>query len=365
MNIDFHFGATYVIARAAGFDHLLAHRIACASEYVDDAVTEGVIRFAGGPMYEHMSSAHKMLDYRNFEELANHHAWIPFHFLPGNNGKSAETANAASFEEKLVTTPDSWVARDMVRACIADRHQPYALHRLGITMHVYADTWAHQGFSGIAAPQNRISHISDPGLPDSQHMMAKLANYFGDIFDRGSSSFIGDVLPLGHGAALSYPDQPYLVWTYTDDQGQTTTRHNPDVFMEAAEQMCKAMQHYRAGDTEAPVEGLPSAIGDKLHQLFTTVTQPDPLKRHRLWLDAIAAGAFGFAGEPLTYAETGPGSWLDQALKVSDGSFSAETRFDFEAPFLSSDWKLFHDALLAHRFSVINTILPRYGICVA
>ena len=33
--------------------------------------------------------------------------------------------------------------------------------------------------------------------------------------------------------------------------------------------------------------------------------------------------------------------------------------------FLISDWKMFHDALQAHRFEVIHEILPKYGISAA
>ena len=86
MQIDFHHTVTYVAARAAGFGHREGETIAYCAQYVDDAVNSGTIRFLNGAMYSRISSAHKMLDYRNFEKLANHHVWLPFHFLPGNGG---------------------------------------------------------------------------------------------------------------------------------------------------------------------------------------------------------------------------------------------------------------------------------------
>ena len=89
MQIDFHHTATYVTARSAGFGHRKADTVAYAAQYVDDAINSGTLRFHNGAMYTRISSAHKMLDYRNFEKLANHHVWIPFHFLPGNGGKKA------------------------------------------------------------------------------------------------------------------------------------------------------------------------------------------------------------------------------------------------------------------------------------
>ena len=33
--------------------------------------------------------------------------------------------------------------------------------------------------------------------------------------------------------------------------------------------------------------------------------------------------------------------------------------------FMTSDWKNFHDALQAHRFSLIYDLLPGFGICAA
>ena len=80
MQIDFHHGVTYVVARSAGLGHREAETVAYCSQYVDDATNSGVVHFDNGAMYSRISSAHKALDYRNFDKLANHHVWIPFHF---------------------------------------------------------------------------------------------------------------------------------------------------------------------------------------------------------------------------------------------------------------------------------------------
>ena len=101
MQIDFHHTATYVIARFAGFENEEAKIIAHSAQYVDDATNDGTINFDNGAMYKRISSAHKMLDYRNFADLANHQVWIPFHFLPGNGGKPAGMNPAGSFIEKI------------------------------------------------------------------------------------------------------------------------------------------------------------------------------------------------------------------------------------------------------------------------
>jgi hypothetical protein len=48
---------------------------------------------------------------------------------------------------------------------------------------------------------------------------------------------------------------------------------------------------------------------------------------------------------------------------MSDEDVSNEDRPIHCPPeFFSSHWKLFHDALLAHRFYVLNELLPAYGV---
>jgi len=46
--------------------------VAYCSQYIDDGTNAGTIKFDNGAKYRRLSSAHKMLDYRNFKELANH-----------------------------------------------------------------------------------------------------------------------------------------------------------------------------------------------------------------------------------------------------------------------------------------------------
>ena len=107
-----------------------------------------------------------MLDYRNFKELANHEVWIPFHFLPGNDGLQAGKDPSGKFINKIICEPNSYIAQDMIHSCIENKNTLYGLHRLGITMHVYADTWAHQGFAGVNHKVNNASKIKKEGRID-------------------------------------------------------------------------------------------------------------------------------------------------------------------------------------------------------
>jgi len=166
MQIDGHHGATYVAARSAGFTHVEAEKIAYAAQYVDDATNEGLVQFERSVyMYSRIASAHKMIDYNNFMDVKNHLAWLPFHFLPGNGSLPAGENSDGGEIAKLVCRPDSHVARDMLRFAFKDRGTLRELQRLGIAMHVYADTFAHQGFVGALCLANQTNNLTS-GNPD-------------------------------------------------------------------------------------------------------------------------------------------------------------------------------------------------------
>jgi hypothetical protein len=354
MQIDFHHGVTYICARLAGFEHQAASTIAYCAQYVDDATNAGLIRFDNGALFSRLSSAHKMLDYRNFRVLANYRVWIPFHFLPGNGGLPVNQEPDGSFIEKLICRPNSYVAQDMVKECINRRATPYGLHRLGITMHVYVDTWAHQGFAGVNHRVNEARQwVDGTGQPD-RALMSRLKGYF-----------ISEALPLGHGAVLSNPDKPFLQWGYTNGRGEQIYRNNPVDFLTAADHMCQAMQRYRLGDPDATVPGLPEPDKTLIAQMLKTITDHDGEARHQQWLAAIAAGKFSFGAAEVSYTSKGKGSWKHQALGTECEFDRDNDVFPYQPNFLASNWKLFHDALQAHHFHIIHELLPKYGICVA
>ncbi|MCU0565223.1 MAG: hypothetical protein MUF49_01335 [Oculatellaceae cyanobacterium Prado106] len=353
MQIDFHHGVTYVLARLAGFEHEAASIIAYSAQYVDDAINGGLIRFSNGALFSRMSSAHRMLDYRNFKELSNHHVWIPFHFLPGNNGLPAGQEAGGAFIDRLICRPNSYVAQDMVKECIREQHRPYALHRLGITMHVYADTWSHQGFAGINHPINVATRLVDAqGNPDRK-LMSRMAGYF-----------ISEALPLGHGAVLSNPDRPFLRWGYTNGRGEQIWRDNPKDFLEAADHLYQALRCYQLGDpTFKEADEIPKPDRLLIDKMLRTTTDEDKHARHQKWVSAIAQGQFSFGKAIVTYLPKGKNSWKYIALGTEKVIDQTDETFAYSQTFLNSHWKRFHDALQAHHFHILHELLPRYGIC--
>jgi hypothetical protein len=339
---------TYVVARIAGFPHEDADIIAYAAQYVDDATSAGVVRFDNRAIYTRISSSHKNTDFENFDPVDDLLVWMPFHFLPGNGGAAAGDNPAGTFIDKIVTYPDSPVAREMVQAAILDHAKPYSLHRLGITLHVYADTWAHQGFAGVLHEINNVTDFRETG--DSK------------AFAKGLSWFINHFLekavpPLGHGKALIFPDMPFLSWKYKNGRGLVIERNNTEIFCDAANGTCRALQRYR-GQSE-------TGIGDKdmrsIRNLFSGQKMREGAARHAAWRKAIATGEFSFGPATVAYADEGESSWKAQAL----GSSRDLPRYPYNKSFLTSNWKLFHDALQLHRLTVSHDILPKYDICAA
>jgi hypothetical protein len=347
MQIDFHHTVTYVVARAAGFDHPDAEVLAYSAQYVDDAIVKGPVNFDIGAMYMRISSAHKSLDPENLDNHENRMVWQAFHFLPGNGGRIAGEDPPGSFIDKLVCTPDSPIAREMLSSCINNQEKPYSLHRLGVTMHVYADTFAHQGFAGVS---HEINKVRNAGAVDS---------HSGLLQTWGDRLLEGVVPPVGHGRAQFLPDLPFLTWHYSNWRDVYVERNNTDTFLQAADAMCKAMRRYRQKDATADVIGLTDGDTQHIRELFLKEKDTDPTKRHQNWLKAIGEGQFSFGSVTLEYADLGPTSWKAQALGTSDD----RQEYPYRVGFLNMNWKLFHDALQLHRLIVLHDILPKYGIC--
>jgi len=359
MQIDFHHAVTYVLARLAGFNYEQANIIAYSSQYVDDSNCDVFVKFNNGALYKPICSAHKILDYRNFDQLADHLVWVPFHFLPGNNGLLNSKGQEDDFISRIICRPNSYVAQDLVAECIRNCEKENSLHRLGITLHVYADTWAHQGFAGIQDDVNLVKYLEDDET--SQTLTGKIAEFFQDKFDREQSRFVAGVSPLGHGAVLSYPDRPYLKWKYEDNYGNKIERNNPLDFLNAAQNMYKVMKRFLWADPFAEVPNMDEQDSKQLAQLLQNLTSPDGIVRHQEWLKRIREGEFRFGPEEVHYDEN---EWINTALGSYLEKFPIE-KLEYEPNFLDTDWKKFQDALIDHHYYLLRVLLPNYDICIA
>lgn len=354
MNIDFHYGVIYLVSRLAGMNPVDAQIVAHSSQYVDDATTPGILQFAGGEQFQRIASAHEMLDFRNEFNSDNKLVWTPFHFLPGGEGNS--------LEDKAICKPDSAIAKAMVKRSINGRQAENALHRLGVTLHVYVDTWAHQGFTGMVSKHNVVVHLQGDDY-DHNNWFSTLAARIEGLGESAAALSLDVVSGLGHGVALHFPDMPWAKWEYTNGHGITIFRNNLPDFVEAADMACKAVQGFLKGNVEYESEtGLPNDAKHVIERIFESNRSHDPAERLHLLSQKIRAGEIpGICEEVPVYISKGPNSWKHLATGIAekdDGTGIPSWSEHFE----ESDYRKVHDAIKLHRFVITEEILPAHQL---
>ncbi|MDC9728354.1 MAG: hypothetical protein PSN04_03360, partial [Methyloprofundus sp.] len=322
------------------------------------------------------------------------------------------------FLPRLICRPNSPIAQLMVKNCIQSlgKQEPTnrqsiayrkALSRLGISMHVYADTWAHQDFAGVSHQFNELSDIrsSGHGLDDE-----RVKNIGAGWWNKLKSKVTGDFMPLGHGPALTYPDLPFLTWQYQrpeewrsysrnldfDDEGYVT-RNNTEIFLDAAQHMYTAMCAFKQADSRVDLnnpKNLPGEYTDKIRAAFLEHTSIKASERHSEWEKKINGNYFSFAmNEDKLHYDPEEKQWKSAILKgervsnlgaplntllnrgkaflsgvlpeVIQVEYNVAYQYPDDNAFLASQWKLFHDALVEHRYSVCHDIFPKFNICAS
>ncbi|NLH50493.1 MAG: hypothetical protein GX444_18100 [Myxococcales bacterium] len=246
MDIAFHYCCVKVLAVKAGFLPEEAQIIAYASQYTDDATEWQPLRVNGLPAipglrvdaegrFDPICTAHyspKEAILPNMEMQKK--VYVPFHFLPPFS-KSQPTAQG--FFDYLVA-PDSPLARELVVAAREKNDGPRELQliRLGVALHTFADTWAHQGFSGRnCQPDNDIDCIE----------VFRPGGEWDTVF-----SLTNNMVPMGHLQAQTYPDRSQTTWKFTrQSDAAQVVRKNSDIFLAAAGRVYEELQKTpRAGE---------------------------------------------------------------------------------------------------------------------
>jgi hypothetical protein len=234
-----------------------------------------------------------------------------------------------------------------------------------VTLHTYVDTWAHQGFSGIESDYNKVTHLEAEDCT-REDWLERFERYTAHLIDRLQSDVLTRALPLGHGAALTYPDLPWAKWHYVNGKGETVRRDNLPQFVTAADMACRVVQAWAANAVDFVSQpGLPAAAKTALQQLLATNIDMDELKRLDVIRDAVAAGSIPGIQERIPdYIAKGVGSWKQIATGIKakdDGKVQPKWTRAFE----TSDYRRFHDAVKEHRFAVVQEILPSRGLRLA
>lgn len=360
MQIDFHHAVTYVCCRLGGMTDLDAAIVAHSAQYVDDATNDGPLQFNTGERYVRVTSAHKTLDLRaNGDQADNRLVWAPFHFLPGNDTPSAKLSAAEKFIHRMVCRPDSEVAQNMVRDCIDKQQLPFALHRFGVALHTYVDTWAHQGFVGMVCDFNKVDSIAV--VPHDAYKPTEVYKSLASGVTQ-AKAHVANLLSVGHAGVLTFPDMPFVRWSFKRENGEDVPRNNPENCLTAATRMFNMARRYVAADFTIADQELSAQDEKIIDSLLRNIIQIEGEKRHAKWKEAIKQGVFSFGRADIDYIEEGHGSWKYLALGTDPDDEIGDEMFDYSPDILTSNWKRFHDAVQYQRLFILHDLLPRYGI---
>ncbi len=365
MQKDMHYDGVYCLARAAGLNEEAAGVIAWSSQYVDNCPADSVEFEDAGAVYG-VATAHHPIHYNNtiFGKENQRQVWVPFHFLPGNEG--------GGFTERLKCRMNSPIAQEMrdetleAAARAHDDEDDYSIHRVGVAAHVYADTFSHYGFSGVSSRGNYIVHQSIDLRPARQETKSGLWGVIDSFMER-ADVFVENIKAtsaemfsgaLGHGAAATCPDMPYLVWSFEYEHPEryaSGERNNTQTFLEACRELHAMFS--RLGELRedvqdsAPVsfENFDGAIRD----IFAN--EGDEQERAKQWQEAARSGILtGYGFEIPRYQED---LWAEDLTSFRR---TADSR-----AILSSNAYRFYRAASDHRQYVLRTLLPRHGLVVA
>ncbi|RTZ18259.1 hypothetical protein EJ063_05585 [Vibrio aquaticus] len=354
MQIDMHYYGTYCLARAAGLTREASRIIATSAQFVDDNAQRNGISLEDASSCQVEATAHHTTSFENLDPIDQRNVWVPFHFLPGNEGNS--------FTEKLICRKDSDIAQQMCTNHIAQSTKPYFLELLGVMAHVYADTFAHYGFSGVSSRRNSVKQFSfefkdlDGEIKD--YIVTK-KNSVWDRFNpiiRNIKSSVAESVSnaLGHGSVVTFPDRPYLHWSFEYElSGHSGWRDNVATFTEYCQKIHNIFTQI-ANDNPDWKDESQQQTWEHLASKVVTVLQYQAKGDERIakWKHEAQYGElFNIAEDIPEYRD-----WNDGFEALRHGS-SAEA---MEHPIYR-----FYQAASYHRWYVLRELLPQHGLMVS
>ena len=367
MHSDFHYYGTYALARMAGLRRDVCQTIATAAQFVDDNDTTSDIDLLDGGRLYTLATAHPMVNIQNSAlfDKDQRRVWLPFHFLPGNEGKT--------ISERLICRKDSAIAQQMVKHCFSMVKKSYGLHLVGISSHVYADTFSHYGFMGVSSRWNKVDSRSIKLLNDTRdkdaegrfqtkygETMSGLRNWRQSLWDKVKSDVAeSGTGALGHGAVLKYPDFPYLEWefSYEHPKGSQRFSHrkNAATFLEACEKIyglfCSLDPKFQNPEI-IQNKGF-DRIRDRVKEILE-FQETNREKRSAKWRSAAEEGILFYNPEEILPYQGE--AWKQSLDELSDHAESSEV---YKMPAFR-----FYQAAATYRTYVLRELLPAHGLLV-
>ena len=318
MDIEFHYYMTYIIARRAGFKPEESQIIAYSSQYTDDNAHHLFIDQGTDSAYEsYISQTMNIL--KPEKELMR--IYPVFHFLPGTLEEiCGDKAFRADGKLHLMNTiPDNQNGRKVLTKAL-ETGDPC---RIGIATHTYADTFAHQNFTGADDSFNSMAGLLEKLIPS-----------------------------IGHADAQHQPDIPNLLWWDGRLVPANASVNNKERFLNAAGCIFDRYRTRVKGtdSRKTLLKDLGEAIGD------ATSTKSERVRAYK-----------GLMGDE--FVEYDKKSWFDEAV-----SFKVDTVFSRDSGdtvpqdvtvstwkdagnFRNTKWFAFQEAVKAHQEFVLAEVM--------
>jgi hypothetical protein len=325
MKADAHYYAVLAFARSCGFTKEAAYQIAYASQFVDDAIInlmyiegdlEGIAHdtIEGRPCFFDMSTCHSYMKINTFDYSSMVNNTVAFHFVPGCKGKG--------FTRMLRCSEDSPVIKKIMRDALKEKD----LIRLGVALHAFADTYSHQGFSGLLSKVNDIRDLTaETRIPwELSDQIAKVVRFFTGGRKHRFDRLMDAALPAyGHAQALEYPDFPYIKWSYkydkskgyTDDYSHSGSIDNRARYRAAFE---KIREHLESYLSRHPLYADPAYSYKNHARLYAAlVAFKSDRGREKNWKSLLVDEGL-FSRKDDTYLDYDRNRWLDEAFANFD-----------------------------------------------
>ncbi|NOI58458.1 DUF6765 family protein [Vibrio coralliilyticus] len=262
MDYDFHYYGTKTAALLAGWSAEEAEEIAEAALFIDycDWKNFGYDIDGNGKYVVYTAQFNDL--YTNTDLKADPSIWVPFHFLPGNynyhnadpNFRTRNTKDSLDKVSGSLCRPYSYLALKMIDHTrdVINQHKltgKAKTYWIGARMHILADTWAHQDFSGLSDSElnNIAGDIEFFDYKEKRFLDLTQWPMFTKEDTKASPNMLSSV---GHGNAGHLPDISWGQYRYRPNWANENVvlfRDNRVKFREAFMKLTEVLYFLRTG----------------------------------------------------------------------------------------------------------------------
>lgn len=290
MDLNFHYYAVKTVARAAGYNEEQAQRIATFSQFVDDYNWYAYFKANNIPEYMKepdmdfvFNEATSLINpvTTGFTDIIDMATLIKsraqefivsaFHFIPCN----AQSVQAKDMRTKPATLDDgSYISSELqeLKNDITNNNitENDALMRMGMLFHIFADTYAHQFFTGYSTESNSVELTDVMDNITQENVTNKYRESVYKWIEKIQEKTKKAIPTIGHMKIAHVPDLSHLCisFKYTDLNGDLCihSRNNTSTFTNACKELYMYMRSILGDNNPADMQW--EDLEAKLYQGF-------------------------------------------------------------------------------------------------